>query len=64
MTDINAETGEVVGGRSPRFIQWAAFLIFSSITLGAAVEEVRKLRDERLTKTPNEICNKRSHSTS
>jgi hypothetical protein len=40
MTDINTETGESAGGRSPRFTQWVAFLVFSTITLGSAVEEV------------------------
>lgn len=40
MTDINPETGEVSSSRSPRFTQWVAFLVFSTITLGSAVEEV------------------------
>ena len=30
-----------MSGRSPRFTMWAAFLIFSAITLVASVEEVR-----------------------
>mmetsp|Transcript_17990 Transcript_17990/g.29791 ORF Transcript_17990/g.29791 Transcript_17990/m.29791 type:complete len:118 (-) Transcript_17990:1051-1404(-) len=42
MSDINPDTGESMGSsRSPRFTMWAAFLIFSAITLGGAVEEVR-----------------------
>lgn len=40
MSDINPDTGESMGSsRSPRFTMWAAFLIFSAITLGASVEE-------------------------
>lgn len=43
MTDnINPETGEQMAlGRSPRFTYWAALLIFSTITMGASVEQVR-----------------------
>jgi hypothetical protein len=40
MSDINPETGLTTSSRSPRFTMWAAFLIFSTITMGAAVEEV------------------------
>jgi hypothetical protein len=40
MTDINTETGESAGSRSPRFTQWVLFLVFSTITLGSAVQEV------------------------
>jgi hypothetical protein len=41
---INMETGEAVGngGRSPRFTLWVAFLVFASITMGSAVEVVRR----------------------
>jgi hypothetical protein len=41
--NINPDTGEAVsnGGRSPRFTQWVAFLVFASITMGSAVEVVR-----------------------
>jgi len=35
---INPETGETMQGRSPRFTIWVALLIFSCITMGAAVE--------------------------
>mmetsp|Transcript_16531 Transcript_16531/g.37947 ORF Transcript_16531/g.37947 Transcript_16531/m.37947 type:complete len:327 (-) Transcript_16531:72-1052(-) len=35
----DSDTGETVSPRSPRFGQWVAFLAFSIITLGAAVEE-------------------------
>jgi hypothetical protein len=39
---INSETGEsVASGRSPRFNLWCAFLVFSVITLGSAVQVVR-----------------------
>jgi hypothetical protein len=38
---INPETGESVIERSPRFIHWVAFLVFSVITLGSAVQVVR-----------------------
>ncbi|KAI2501741.1 hypothetical protein MHU86_12747 [Fragilaria crotonensis] len=39
MSEINPETGESTSGRSPRFSIWAAFLIFSTITMISAVEE-------------------------
>jgi hypothetical protein len=45
MADLNHETGEVSGSRSPRFTQWVAFLVFASITLGSAVQEVSQLFD-------------------
>ena len=38
---INPETGESMVERSPRFIHWIAFLVFSIITLGSAVQVVR-----------------------
>jgi hypothetical protein len=41
MSSVNADTGETTQGRSPRFTQWVAFLIFSTITLGSSVEVVR-----------------------
>ena len=42
MSNINPETGEVIsGGRSPRFTTWIAFLVFSTITMGSAIELVR-----------------------
>ena len=42
MSNVNPETGEVVGqGRSPRFTLWVAFLVFATITMGSAVEVVR-----------------------
>lgn len=40
MSEIDPDTGLTVSNRSPRFTMWAAFLIFSTITMGAAVEEV------------------------
>lgn len=39
--NINTETGETTSTRSARFPQWAAFLVFSTITLGSAVQVVR-----------------------
>jgi hypothetical protein len=41
MTTTNPETGETIGGRSPRFSHWCAFLVFSTISMAASVEEVR-----------------------
>ena len=40
MSNINPQTGEKIpgGGASPRFVQWAAFFVFSIITLGSSVE--------------------------
>ena len=38
---INPETGEANVNRSPRFVQWVAFLVFSTVTLGSAVQVVR-----------------------
>jgi len=38
MSNINPETGEAIMGRSPRFTLWTAFLVFSTVTLGASVE--------------------------
>lgn len=38
--NINHETGEAVGGRSPRFTTWVAFLVFATITMGSSVEVV------------------------
>jgi hypothetical protein len=38
--NISTETGEAMQGRSPRFTQWIAFLVFSTITLGSSVEVV------------------------
>lgn len=46
MTTTNPETGETIDGRSPRFSYWCAFLVFSTISLGAAVEEVCVSSDE------------------
>ena len=45
MTDlhVNHETGESSQNRSPRFTLWVAFLIFATITLGAAVEVVSRV---------------------
>jgi hypothetical protein len=40
---INPETGEAIVERSPRFIHWVAFLVFSVITLGSAVQVVRSM---------------------
>lgn len=40
MSSINADTGETTSSRSPRFSHWCAFLVFSTISLVAAVEEV------------------------
>lgn len=44
MSDINVDNetgGEMTSnGRSPRFSLWIAFLVFSTITLGASVEIV------------------------
>mmetsp|Transcript_20339 Transcript_20339/g.57769 ORF Transcript_20339/g.57769 Transcript_20339/m.57769 type:complete len:321 (+) Transcript_20339:225-1187(+) len=44
MMNVNHETGETVttGSRSPRLSLWAAFLVFSTITLMAAVETKNK----------------------
>ena len=39
--NINVETGESTNTRSVRFPQWAAFLVFSTITMGSAVQVVR-----------------------
>jgi len=39
--NINAETGETLNTRSSRFTQWVAFLVFSCITMGSAVQVVR-----------------------
>jgi len=39
--NINVETGETTNTRSPRFHQWMAFLVFSIITMGSAVQVVR-----------------------
>jgi len=39
MTSTNPETGETIGGRSPRFMHWCALLVFATITMGASVEE-------------------------
>mmetsp|Transcript_30542 Transcript_30542/g.34830 ORF Transcript_30542/g.34830 Transcript_30542/m.34830 type:complete len:331 (+) Transcript_30542:132-1124(+) len=36
---INLQTGEALANRSPRFIQWVAFLIFSVVTLASTVEQ-------------------------
>jgi hypothetical protein len=39
--NINPETGESTQtGRSPRFTQWVAFLVFSTVTLISSVEVV------------------------
>jgi hypothetical protein len=40
---INPETGEAIVERSPRFIHWVAFLVFSVITLGSAVQVVSSM---------------------
>ena len=46
MTDLNinpetgASTNTGASGRSPRLTLWIAFLVFSTITLGASVEVV------------------------
>jgi hypothetical protein len=38
--ESNPETGETLSGRSPRFSLWAAFLVFSTITMGSSVQVV------------------------
>jgi len=44
--NIDRETGETIQqGRSPRFKLWAAFLVFSTITMGSAVG-VKKNRED------------------
>jgi hypothetical protein len=41
--NVSTETGESLQGRSPRFTQWIAFLVFSTITLGSSVEVVSEV---------------------
>jgi hypothetical protein len=55
---INHETGEPVGGgagggRSQRFSLWLAFLVFSSVVLGSAVDLVRRLVSARQQRLPS-----------
>ncbi len=35
-----------IGGRSPRFLTWVAFLIFSTITLGSTIEAVSDFQQD------------------
>jgi len=37
-SNINAETGESILNSSPRFPQWAALLLFTTVTLGSSLE--------------------------
>ena len=41
--NINVETGETTSTRSTRFPQWVAFLVFSTITMGSAIQVVSVL---------------------
>lgn len=44
MMRIDPQTGYAeASGRSPRFNLWAAFFVFSIITLGSAVQVVRTI---------------------
>mmetsp|Transcript_21743 Transcript_21743/g.32908 ORF Transcript_21743/g.32908 Transcript_21743/m.32908 type:complete len:332 (+) Transcript_21743:178-1173(+) len=54
MSGIDVETGQVTGGgRSPRFVHWAAFLFFSAITLASSVEESNAIREEQDGEAPS-----------